>query len=134
MEHTQTKHLWGILHQNHIELLSTRDLNQWSLELLTYNITFKWILHAQNKAAGCLSQLVDIPRDDVAATNIFINSVTASPANIATTHTQSKTKASMEAMTPDTTKVHAPLPLAGDHKDTLLQMQRTNVFCKCISK
>ena len=28
--------------------------NRWSLELTTYNITFKWILGAQNKAADCL--------------------------------------------------------------------------------
>ena len=34
----------------------------------------------------------------------------------------------------DTTKVNALPPLMGDHMDTLLQMQRTDPFCKCISK
>ena len=29
-------------------------VNQWSLELTIYNITFEWILGAGNKAADCL--------------------------------------------------------------------------------
>ena len=29
-------------------------------ELATYNITFKWILGAKNKAADCLSHLVEL--------------------------------------------------------------------------
>ena len=34
---------------------ANNKVNRWSLELATYNITFKWISGAQNKAADCLS-------------------------------------------------------------------------------
>ena len=47
---------------------------------------------------------------------------------------EKQNKASMEAMPQDTTKVNAHPPLTGDLKDTLLQMQWTNPFCKGISK
>ena len=33
------------------------------LELTTYNITFKWILGAHNKAADSLSRLAKLPHD-----------------------------------------------------------------------
>ena len=36
-------------------------INRWGLELASYNITFKWISGARNKAADCLSQLVELP-------------------------------------------------------------------------
>ena len=32
------------------------------LELTSYNITFKWISGARNKAADCLSRLVELPK------------------------------------------------------------------------
>ena len=109
-------------------------MNWWSLELVTYNITFKWISGAHNKTADYLSKLVEVPRNNAAATSILINTVTAWPAGRPTTCTQSKTKASIGAMPPDTTKVTAPPPLTEDCKDTLLQMQWTYPFCKQISK
>ena len=37
---------------------ANNKVNKWSLELATYNITFKWISGAKNKAADCLSRLV----------------------------------------------------------------------------
>ena len=37
-------------------------INRWGLELASYNITFKWISAARNKAADCLSQLVELPK------------------------------------------------------------------------
>ena len=37
-------------------------INRWGLELTSYNITFKWISAARNKAADCLSQLVELPK------------------------------------------------------------------------
>ena len=90
-------------------------MNWWSLELASYNITFKWISGAWNKAADCLAQLVEVPRNDAAATSILINSVAASLADGPATHTCSKTKLSMDAMPSDnpspsqwdTTKVNA---------------------------
>ena len=36
-------------------------VNRWGLELATYNIMFKWISGARNKAADCLSRLVTLP-------------------------------------------------------------------------
>ena len=37
---------------------ANNKVNRWSLELATYNISFKWISGAKNKAADCLSRLV----------------------------------------------------------------------------
>ena len=50
-------------------------VNQWSLELATYNITFR--SGALNKAADSLSSLVEIP-NNTPATSILINSAAAS--------------------------------------------------------
>ena len=36
-------------------------INRWGLELASYNITFEWISGAKNKAADCLSPLVEFP-------------------------------------------------------------------------
>ena len=106
-------------------------MKQLSLELATYNITFKQIFGRYNKAADCLSWLVEVTENNAAAT---INLITASPADRPTTHTRSKPKKSTEAIPPDITKVNAPLAHTEDCKDTLLQMQRTDSFYKCISK
>ena len=38
---------------------ANNKVNRWSLELSTYNITFKWISGAKNKAADCLSWMVE---------------------------------------------------------------------------
>ena len=37
-------------------------INRWGLELTSYNITFKWISGARNKAADCLSPIVELPK------------------------------------------------------------------------
>ena len=37
-------------------------INRWGLELVSYYITFKWISGAKNKAADCLSRLVELPK------------------------------------------------------------------------
>ena len=37
-------------------------INRWGLELASYNITFEWISGARNKAADCLSRLVELPK------------------------------------------------------------------------
>ena len=36
-------------------------INRWGLELASFNITFEWISGAKNKAADCLSRLVELP-------------------------------------------------------------------------
>ena len=38
---------------------ANNKVNRWSLELTTYNIMFEWISGAKNKAANCLSWLVE---------------------------------------------------------------------------
>ena len=38
----------------------SNKVNRQSLELVTYNITFEWISGAKNKAANCLSWLVEL--------------------------------------------------------------------------
>ena len=78
--------------------------------------------------------MVEVSRNDATAASIFINSVTESLADGATAHTSTKMKASIEATRPDTTKANAPPFLTRDCKDTLLQMQRTDPFCRHISK
>ena len=59
-----------IVHNDHKPLArflngknANSKVNRWGLELVTYNIAFKWISGAQNKAANCLSQLVELPQD-----------------------------------------------------------------------
>ena len=37
-------------------------INRWGLELASYNIIFEWISGARNKAADCLSLLVELPK------------------------------------------------------------------------
>ena len=37
-------------------------INRWGLELTSYNIKFEWISGVKNKAADCLSQLVELPK------------------------------------------------------------------------
>ena len=51
-----------------------KKLNLWSLPLATYNITFEWISSGHNKAADCLSRLIEVPGNNAAATSILINS------------------------------------------------------------
>ena len=47
-------------------------VNRWGLELATYNITLEWISGAKNKAADCLSRLVE----PLPATPTMINMLT----------------------------------------------------------
>ena len=77
MEHHQTGSLWSILcshkiivHNNHKPLArflngknANNKVNRWRLEFATYNITFKLISGAQNKAADYLSRLVELSHD-----------------------------------------------------------------------
>ena len=42
---------------------ANNKVNRWGLELATHNITFEWILGACNKAADCISCLVEIPQN-----------------------------------------------------------------------
>ena len=115
---------------------ANNKVNRWSLELATYNITFEWISGARNKAADCLSRLVS-------PTSTTINRLTASVTDRPAFHTRSCTLKASDTtpMTPVAPRPH-PSPdshptlksITEDCQDALLQMQRTDPFCKCISK
>ena len=115
---------------------TNNKVNRWSLELATYNISFEWISGARNKAADCLSGLVT-------PTSTPINMLTTSSNDGPAFHTRSHTQNTLDTTsTPhmDTTPhlsqepTTTPKPITADHLDPLLQMQRTDPFCKCISR
>ena len=116
---------------------ANNNVNRWSLELATYNISFKWISGAKNKAADCLSRLVK-------PITTSVNMLTASSTDGAAFHTRSHTQNTLSSTTstphPDTAPqisqepTTAPKPLTVDCLEALLQMQKTDPFCKCISK
>ena len=64
---------------------TNNKVNRWSLELATYNISFKWISGARYKATDCLSRLVTPTRTSV-------NMLTASSTDGPTFHTRSHTQ------------------------------------------
>ena len=114
---------------------TNNKVNRWNLELATYNISFEWIAGAKNKAADCLSRLVT-------PTSTSINMLTASFSDGPAFHTRSHTQItsdSTSALHTDTAPhisqdaTTTPKLLTADHLDALLQMQRTDPFCKCIS-
>ena len=65
---------------------ANNKVNRWSLELATYNMTFKWISGAKNKAADCLSRLVSPTSKSV---NMLTASINDGPAFHTRSHTQS---------------------------------------------
>ena len=102
------------------------------LVLATYNISFKWISGARNKAADCLSRLVT-------PTSTSVNMLTASSTDGPAFHTRSctqNTSSTTSTPHPDTTPeisqepTTTPKPLTAECLDALLQMQKT----ECISR
>ena len=59
---------------------ANNKVNRWGLELATYNITFEWISGAKNKAADCLSCLVELPQAISAPINMLSVSNSDGPA------------------------------------------------------
>ena len=83
-------------------------VNRWGLELAMY-ITFEWISGAHNKAADCLSQLVELPQDKPVSINIL--SVMDAPS------------------TPEVTLMHAYQHTLPPHSQMLYQMyQKQNIL------
>ena len=62
-------------------------VNRWSLEFTTYNITIKWISGAKNRAADCLSWLVEPPMPPPATVNMLTVLHTDRPASNTRSHT-----------------------------------------------
>ena len=116
------------------------------MELTTYNITLKWTSGAQNKAADCLSRLVELPYDRQATIQVLTATNHDGPAF----NTRGRTaqhnitedltpQPKADSVTPDITTVTdtpyaMPKLLTEDRLHALLQMQRTDPFCKHISK
>ena len=119
---------------------ANNKVNRWSLALTTYNITFEWISGAKNKAADCLSWLVEQPMTIPATVNMLTVTHTNRPA--------SNTRSCKKRDSPDTTftshpdvsssispdATQTPKPLTADRLEALLQMQKTDPFCRHISK
>ena len=131
-------------HKPLAKFLNGRNTNnkviRWSLELATHNVTFEWISGAKNKAANCLSWLVEQLTTTPATVNMLRVTHTNGPA--------SNTRSCMKKDSPGTTFTphldvtpnispdtnQTPKPLTVDRLEALLQMQRTDPFCKHISK
>ena len=119
---------------------ASNKVNRWSLELATYKITFKWISGAKNKAANCLSWLVE----QLPTTSATVIMLTVMHTNGPAYNTRSCTKKDSAGTTftphpnvtadisPDANQT--PKPLMVDRLEALLEMQRTDSFGKCISK
>ena len=112
-------------------------VNRWSLELATYNISFKSISGAKTKAAVCLSRLVNPIATSV---NMLTASSTDGPAFHTRSHIQNTSSSTTSTPHLDTAPqisqepTTAQKPLTADCLEALLQMQKTDPFCKCISK
>ena len=102
-------------------------------------ITFQWISGAKNKAADCLSHLVELPQTISAPINVLSVSNTDSPTfntrNQTRQHFASNTTTAQPSITPDVSPAPSPTPksLTVDKSEALLQMQKTDPFCKQIS-
>ena len=115
---------------------TNNKVNRWSLELATYNISFEWISGAKNKAMDCLSRLVT-------STTTSINMLTASFNDGPAFNTRSCTQSASNSTSALPTDAIPHLSqdatattksLTADCLDALLQMQRIDPFCTCISK
>ena len=97
-----------------------------SLELATYNISFKWISGAKNKVADCLSRLVTPTTTSV---NMLMASSTDGPAFHTRSCIQNTPSGATSTPHPDTAPqisqepATAPKPLTADHLAASLQMQ-----------
>ena len=109
---------------------------------------FEWISGAPNKAADCLSRLVELPNDSKATVKMLTATYSDGPAfNIRnkTSHQTaiytdpSSNQPNKDTVTQDFTTTKStqdvtPQPLTNDRLQALLQMQKTGPFCKFISK
>ena len=116
-------------------------MHRWGLELATYNISFKWIPGAHNKAADCLSCLVELPEDRPATVTMLsatnLDGFAFNTRSRTAQHTSSEHATSQsDAVAPDVTDTlnTTPKSLTVDRLEELLQMQKTDPFCKHVSK
>ena len=114
-------------------------INRWGLELASYNITFEWISGARNKAADCLSQLVELPekhqKNQTGTKPTRINMVrevtTRSRLRQPPTDKEIEKPQSKETNSDNDTTNDSH----GNSKDTSIkEMQSTDPFCRRIMK
>ena len=93
---------------------ANNKVNKWKPELTTYNITFEWISGAKNKAADCLSCLLELPSMPSASINMVSVSNKDGPAFNTRSQTQqclaSDQATAPQHVTPDITPTSDPTP------------------------
>ena len=100
---------------------------------------FEWISGAKNKAADCLSWLVE-PTSPSPSVHMLTASHSDGPTFNTRSHTQTTspntTSTPHPNVSPRISQETNPNPklLTTDRIEALLQMQRTDPFCKCISR
>ena len=96
---------------------------------------------AHSKAADCLSHLVELPQNQPTMINML--SATHPEGSAFNTRSRTAQQHSSNDLTPHTDATAPVIPetghttlksLSADKLDALLQMQKTDLFCKCISK
>ena len=115
-------------------------INRWGIELASYNITFEWISGARNKAADCLSRLVELPkkhqRNQNGTKSTWINMIRAvtTRSRLRQPEKDKETKELQPKETnsnKDTTRNDSP----DNSRDTSIrEMQSTDPFCRCVMK
>ena len=131
-------------HQPLAKVLNGKNANNkvtiWGLEPAINNITFEWISGAKNKAPDYLSCLVELPSMPSASINIVSVYNKNRPAFNTRSQTQqciaSDQSTAQQHVTPDIMLTSDPTPksLTSERLEALLQMQKTDPFCKPISK
>ena len=118
-----------------------KKVNQWGLELATYNITFEWISGAKNKAADCLSKASGATSNHPQLQSMCLQLLNQmdppSTQEVQTRQDSTSNNSTTQAnTTPDVSPDSTPTQktLTEDRLEALLQMQKTDPFCKCISK
>ena len=131
------KTLAGFMNGNN----ANNKVKRWELELSTYNITFEWISGACNKAADCLSHLVELPQDRPSTINMLsatnFEGPTFNTRSRTAQHSSSgNTTPQTDAIAPDVTDTQSTTPqsLTADRLEALLQIQKMDPFCKCTLK
>ena len=93
---------------------ANNKVNRWGVELATYNITFEWISGACNKAADCLSCLVELHEDKTVPINMLSVTNTDGPAFNTRSQTHQclspDTSASQPDITPEVSAATDPTP------------------------
>ena len=115
-------------------------INRWGLELASYNIMFEWISGARNKAADCLSQLVELPKKHqknprgTKPTRINMVRAVTTRSGMRKTPTDKETK-KLQSMEPNSDNDTTSNNSHNNPKDTSIkEMQSTDPFCKRIMK